>query len=44
MFLCFHVLNYIKTRFLAFSPFSAYSYPPMDKGLLGTPKSVVIHC
>ena len=36
MFLCFHVKNYIKTRLLVFSPFSAYFYPPpMDKGPLG---------
>ena len=33
MFLCFHVRNYVKTRLLVFSPFSAYFYPPMDKGL-----------
>ena len=36
MFLCFHIRNYIKnTCLLVFSPFSAYFYPPMDKGLLG---------
>ena len=33
MFLCFHVRNYTKTRLLVFSPFSAYFYPSMDKGL-----------
>ena len=27
MFLCFHVRNYIKTRLLVVSPFSAYFYP-----------------
>ena len=34
MFLCFRVRNYIKTHVCLYFPFSAYFYPPMDKGPL----------